>query len=403
VVLWVRFRDWFAPTYHVTRPGEERALRFVAMMLLLQRASYLVPTVADAARTATIYRSSAVNVAMVAVAVAWNAGLAAGVRRHGWFPRWAVGADMAVLCVLLAVGSMNSLPDDVFGHLNWPTKLAMASAALVGAALAPRWAVLAMLPPIAVHFGAGIARFGTVPLPPNGILGMLNAYFWFMLIAFVMRRYLCGQGRALDDATRRQLDLEAQQAAEQARFAERIAQYRRLHDTVLTTLTAIARGGLDHRAEAVRRRCAADADYVRRLIREDSSEPAALGSRLSRVITEAGQLGLRVHYLHDRLPADLPGDVVDRVAEASREALNNVLAHSGTKQAWLTATWDEGRLLVRIVDRGRGFDRDAPPTGFGVRRSIVERMREAGGDADVVAGPGAGVRVDLVWPSGQAG
>jgi signal transduction histidine kinase len=388
--------------YFVTSPGEERALRFIAMVLFLQRASYLVPTTLDAARTGTPYRSLAVNVVMVAVAVLWNGGLALIVRRRGWFPRWAVGTDVAVVCVLLVVGTMNVAPWDVYRFINWPTKLALASAALVGAAVAPRWIVPVLLAPLTVNFGTAAVRFGSVLLPPSGIFGVLDSYFWFTVIAYVMRRYLCRQGRALDEVTRRQLELEARRAAERARYAERIAQYRTLHDTVLTTLTAIARGGLDHRTEAVRTRCAAEAGYVRRLVDADAAGgDTALGARLGEVITEAGRLGLRVHYLRDGLPDELPSEVVDRVAEASREALNNVLAHSGTRTAWLTATWDDGRLLVRIVDRGRGFDRDTTAPGFGVRSSIVARLREGGGEATVVGMPGEGVCVDLIWPAGQ--
>ncbi|OLF19275.1 sensor histidine kinase [Actinophytocola xanthii] len=386
----------------MSRPGEERALRFVAMMLFLQRVSYLAPAVADVARSATPYRSPALNLAMVVGAVGWNIGLATVVHRRGWFPRWAVAVDAVLAAGLLAAGTTNVAPQDVFKHINWPSKLALATGALVGAALAPWLAAGAVAALITTHFTVTVARLGELPLSGNGIVGVLNSYFWFVLIAYVMRRYLCGQGRALDEATGRQLELQARRAADRARYAERIAQYRRLHDTVLTTLTAIARGGLDHRTEAVRARCATEADYVRRLIHEDTAGPATeLGTRLDTTITEVEQLGLRVRYQHDRLPAALPEHVVEALAGASREALNNVLVHAGTRSAWVTAVQDEGQLLVRIVDRGRGFDPDAVPAGFGLRNSIVGRMRDAGGEATVVGMPGAGVRVDLVWPSGE--
>jgi signal transduction histidine kinase len=245
-------------------------------------------------------------------------------------------------------------------------------------------------------------RFGTVPLSPDRMMNLLDSYLWWALIVYFMRRYLCAQGRALDRTTQRQLELNARRAAEQARFTERIAQYRMLHDTVLTTLTAIARGGLDHRTAEVRRRCAAEAGYVRRLIQQDASGTFnTLDARLSEVITAAEGLGLRVHYLHDPLPADLPRDAVDAIADAGREALNNVLAHSGTTEAWLTAIWDNEVLLVRIVDRGRGFDVNGVALGFGIRNSIVERMRETGGEATLSTMIHNGVCVDLIWPSSQ--
>lgn len=394
---------WRDPTYLVSKPGEERALRFIAMILLLQRASYLVPTVATASSQASsTYRSPALNIVMLAAAVVWNVGLGVGIRRRGWFPHWTIGADVAIVCVLLLLGTMNTPADHVFTRLNWSTKLVFGTAALLGAALAPWPALLVGLIPVTTQLGALVVKFGTLKLPVDGVVGLLNSFFWFAVIAHFMRRYLCAQGRVLDETTQRQLAMEARRAAERARFAERIAQYRKLHDTVLTTLTAIARGGLDHRVDTVRGRCAADADYVRRLIREDASGTfTSLGSELADVIAAAENLGLRVHYLHDRLPAEVPREVVQAIAEASREALNNVQAHSGTTTAWLTATWDGDTLAVLIVDRGRGFEPDTLRPGFGIRSSITERMREIGGEADVFGMVDNGVCVELRWRAGQ--
>jgi signal transduction histidine kinase len=390
------------PTYQVTRSGEERALRFIALLLILQRASYLVPTVIETGIANATYNSQLTNAVLLAVAVAWNVGLAVGVHRWGWFPRWTVGADVTLMCVLLAVSSVNHLSNEVFHNVNWASKLVWATAALVGAAVAPRWIPLVLLAPATAHLGMALVRFDAIPLSLDRLLNLLDSYFWWALIAYFMRRYLCAQGRALDQTTQRQLELNARRAAEQARFAERIAQYRTLHDTVLTTLTAIARGGLNHRTVEVRRRCATEADYVRRLIQQDASGTFnTLDARLSEVITAAESLGLRVHYLHDPLPADLPRGAVDGIADASREALNNVLTHSGTTEAWLTATWDSEVLLVRVVDRGRGFDENSVVLGFGIRSSIVERMHEAGGEATLSAMVHNGVCVDLVWPSAQ--
>ncbi|HEU5469248.1 MAG TPA: hypothetical protein VFV67_01240 [Actinophytocola sp.] len=390
---------WRDPMYLVTKPGEERALRFIAMLLLIQRASYLVPAmVAVANHTDAGYRSQAVNLAMLVVAVTWNAGLAVGIRKRGWFPQWTVGADVALVCLLMFVGTMNCSAEHMFTGLNWAPKLGYGTAALVGAALAPWPALFAWLPIAAARLGALILAFGTLPVPVDGIDGLLNSYLWFAVALHFMRRYLCGQGRMLDETTQRQLAVEARRAADRARFAERISQHRKLHDTVLATLTAIARGGLDHRTDQVRDRCAADADHVRRMIHEDASPFTTLGAKLADVIEAAEFLGMRVHYLHDALPADVPAEVIDAVAGATREALNNVLAHSGTAEAWLTVTWDEDILTVYVTDRGSGFDSATVRPGFGLRSSIMERMREAGGSATVFGMVDNGVRVELVWP-----
>jgi len=393
---------WRDPVYLADKPGEERALRVIAMLLFMQRASYLVPAAAGAASAGM--RSTSLNVVLLTVAVGWNAGLAAGIRRRGWFPRWAVVADLTVVCVLIVAGATNCPVDQIFTSANWPKQLGYGTAALIGAALPPLRGIAAWLVLTAALLGAPVLSTGGVPLPPGGIVAVLNSYFWWAVTVHFMRRFLCGQARLIDETAQRQLVLEARRTADRARYTERIRQYRELHDSVLTTLTAIARGGLDHRVDEVRRRCASDADYVRRLVGEDASGRfTTLGAKLTDVIATAETLGVRVHYLHDGLPADLPAPVADAVADASREALNNVAAHAGVTDAWLTARWDDGVLTVRIVDRGRGFEPETMVPGFGVCSSITDRMREAGGGATVFGMPGNGVCVELVWPASQPG
>jgi signal transduction histidine kinase len=56
-------------------------------------------------------------------------------------------------------------------------------------------------------------------------------------------------------------------------------------------------------------------------------------------------------------------------------------------------------IQVVVRDHGRGFAvADAGP-GFGIRESILGRLREVGGWAGVRAEPGAGTRVTLWVPA----
>jgi signal transduction histidine kinase len=54
---------------------------------------------------------------------------------------------------------------------------------------------------------------------------------------------------------------------------------------------------------------------------------------------------------------------------------------------------------VTVRDHGRGFGPGAERAGFGVDRSIVARMREVGGRAELWSAPGRGTRVTL-WAPG---
>lgn len=393
-------REWFDPRFLI-KPGEERARRFLAVLLFGQRASYLMLAIVNVfGGEAGKYSSLGVDALLLTAAVAWNLALGVLVARRGWFAAWMVAADAAVVSALLVATTANCLPQNALTSANWSPKLVLATASLAGVVMAPLPAFSAGLSPAAVYVWVLISYVPARSLPLPALAGELNSCLWFGLLLHFMRRYLLGQARAVDEATRELVDAETRRSAERARSQERIAHFRQLHDTALATLTAISRGGLDHRAEQVRRRCAADADYIRRLLlQDDTGAVTGVADRLAAVATTAADWGLRVHYLQDGLDGYIPAHVGEVVADACREALNNVIRHAGTSEAWLTATVVDQTLTVRVADRGAGFDAARVPEGFGLRRSIGERMRDIGGRVSVFSMPRHGTCVELSWRS----
>jgi signal transduction histidine kinase len=100
--------------------------------------------------------------------------------------------------------------------------------------------------------------------------------------------------------------------------------------------------------------------------------------------------------------AEMPDAVAAALAFAVREALANVARHAGTAEAWveLSAVADAGRdgVEVTVRDRGAGFDlARVDPARLGLRRSIVERVGDWGGQAAVRSAPGEGTVVTLRW------
>ncbi len=99
-------------------------------------------------------------------------------------------------------------------------------------------------------------------------------------------------------------------------------------------------------------------------------------------------------------PATLPLPVSDQLVACVGEALRNVERHAGTGHAEVTVTGGAGWAIVKITDRGRGFDPAAtPPSRRGIRDSITERMLAAGGRAAIASRPGAGTTVTVAWPA----
>ena len=112
-------------------------------------------------------------------------------------------------------------------------------------------------------------------------------------------------------------------------------------------------------------------------------------------------MGLRIHPHIADVPDVLPAEVVQAVGLCMREALNNVVKHSGTREAWVTIVGPTERgdadLQVSVTDRGQGFDATTTRPGVGLSQSIMARMSEAGGTAMVDSEPGQGTTVELRW------
>jgi signal transduction histidine kinase len=391
---WLGVQLWRRPRAEAT--AEERANLFMVVLLGLQRLSYLPPCLLSLA--APGYRSPALNAALVGATLTWNAVLFWQVRGGRWFRPAMVWVDVAwATCLVVLITENIVSPRGT--AVNWSGRMAQAAAALAGAAISQvALAVAAVTLLLAAQTAVAVMtpHFSAAYVPE--LLSALNGYIWFAVVIGIAARYLRRQGSALDQLTEQRLAAESQRAADEARYEARLDHYRSLHDTVLPTLIAIARGGLDHRTEQVRQRCARDADHIRRLLVDDQRERfSRLNDKLSSVVTDAEALGIRVHYRRKTAAEEPPHEVVDALGDATREALNNVAKHAGVDTAWVTAMWWDDTLTVRIVDRGCGFDPETTAKGFGLPWSLAERVRAVGAQARVSSQPGEGTCVELTW------
>lgn len=345
------------------RAGVERSL---LLLLLLQRVLCVM-----ALLSSSVPRPPAAALAALAV---WNVCLFVIAGRQGRLSRWLVAVDVSLAVMLLAMAAGA-------GHDDWAYRAALSASALAGGALSliPAAVVVSML---AAAFTAETLVRKNGHVSPVEVAGDLSLVFLFAVVvgaaAYALRRY----GRRADQAP-----------------PAPSALVRGLHDTALATLSAIAGGQVDHRSEQVRRRAAQDVAHIRRLLLSESPEGnTVLDARLREAAAMAELLGLRVHWEGGPSSLDLPPAATAALADATREALNNVAAHAGTAECWLTLMADRGRVVIRVVDRGCGFDPASRSPGFGLRRSLFDRMAACGGAARVTSAPGAGTCVDLTWP-----
>ena len=344
-----------------------------------------------------IGRFSPVVLAGYLLAVVWIAVLfMVGIRRNHLALRWVV-ADVAVavvcavvVCRAFPVGEASSARNWVQGPLlgvavtcaffasPWIT--AWSAAAIAAAWMLGAWPDL--------HSGNAVS-----------VYGMLGAIVGYAVVAALAARILWRAAAQADQAASAALEAQRREAMAEARDEERRQQFKVLHDNVLHTLESIARGELGIGTEQARERCQRDADYLRGLITGGAdSVPTDLGVALAGMGRDRSALGLRINQQFDALPKRIPGRVTEALTGAAREALNNVVKHAGTAEAWLSAYGDgTGGVIVTVVDRGHGFDPDVEPPGLGLMRSVRHRVLEVGGKVRIDSAPGEGTSVEMSW------
>jgi signal transduction histidine kinase len=104
------------------------------------------------------------------------------------------------------------------------------------------------------------------------------------------------------------------------------------------------------------------------------------------------------------LRADVARDVPDHplgapqrhgIFLATREALNNVVKHSGASEVKLRVAIENGMLVIGIEDNGRGFNPEYARGGNGLG-NLENRMSESGGECRIETFPGQGTTVTLL-------
>lgn len=208
---------------------------------------------------------------------------------------------------------------------------------------------------------------------------------------------------------------EALKVEAATRERERLA--RDIHDNVLQVLAMVQRRGTAIGGEAAEiGRLAGEQEVALRSLVSSGpapGEPAPASDALAPARTQrVCDLGeLLTARADTRVTVAGPGTVVPLPERAARmlddavgAALDNVRTHAGTDaQAWILLEDEPDAVIVTVRDDGPGIAPGrlaaAETEGrMGVSLSIVGRLRELGGSAEVVSIPGQGTEVELRVP-----
>jgi PAS domain S-box-containing protein len=123
---------------------------------------------------------------------------------------------------------------------------------------------------------------------------------------------------------------------------------------------------------------------------------------LTAAIAELCQAGFSVHRIpiafeHNDIPRSLPLGVALCLYRVAQECIQNLVKHSGAKQAEVELRMVENEIHLRVTDDGRGFDVESKQTTSALGLvSMRERVRLVQGRISVHSHPGKGTRVE-VW------
>lgn len=251
--------------------------------------------------------------------------------------------------------------------------------------------------------GVSIAVSAITGLPIKagwGPLLMLGLYVAaYLVLAAIQRsqRRLVPNFDQLEDETRR-LELEEN-------MRSRITAV--VHDTLLNDLSLVmnAPDELDERVIARLRNdveTLTSAEWAR-----ESAEATVLDdqdsdmrNQIMLMMSDLQWRGLTVHVTGSGSGIyRLAPDVATAIVEAIRACLENVLRHSGATVAEVDLAYAPTELTVIVSDPGNGFDpASIPADRLGVRFSVVDRIRAAGGSTKIWSAPGAGTSVVIRVP-----
>jgi signal transduction histidine kinase len=343
---------------------------------------------------AAVYSNPTLVLSLYAFYVLWSVVLFGVSLRRGLVTRPLVVADVVIAVSCIAAAGQFQRAAAATTWLNWTVGPWMATAIIASIYLPVRYA-MGVGGVAALAYGSGLLPEVSTTEGRNALVGNIVAGVFFTLAASFGAALLRRLSRESDRAAADLLEARTKEAAwrELARVSSMI------HNSALQTLVLLSRE--PSLPDDVRQRCAQDAHSLRTsLVPLPTTNPAGLAAQLTKVVREQRvRLRLEVVFnMDDDLPDDFPIDVVDALANAVTEALNNVEKHSGVDAATVNAIGDgAGGVEITVTDKGCGFDPDTTPRGYGLTQSVEGLVRAVGGRVVVTSHPGLGTSVELRW------
>lgn len=175
----------------------------------------------------------------------------------------------------------------------------------------------------------------------------------------------------------------------------RMAIQRRIHETVLNTVTALSMGVEHGQREQARMACRRDLQELQApgLPSATASVPSIVAESIERA--SVGELRVDAQVL---APQALSPTAAVAVRDALVESLRNVARHAQVRTVRLTAQQHDGVTEIAVVDTGAGISPQALAS-FGRESGIVRGVEAVFGSYEISSTPGGGTSVRIRVPN----
>lgn len=129
----------------------------------------------------------------------------------------------------------------------------------------------------------------------------------------------------------------------------------------------------------------------------DDPQDRGLEAAFQELKARAALDGVAVALAIEPVVADV--EMLDLAHRVAREALRNVVKHSGATAATVTVSQMRSTLCVRVTDNGRGLPQAEPHQGSMGLRLLADLLTEVGGSLDLHNGASGGAVVVAMLPS----
>lgn len=196
-----------------------------------------------------------------------------------------------------------------------------------------------------------------------------------------------------------------------AALEERQRLARELHDSVSQALYGIGLGARTARTQLDRdpAEAAAPLDYVLQLaeaglaemralifeLRPESLEHEGLVIALEKQAAATRALHMIAVNLSLCEEPDCPLETKEMLYRIAQEAMHNTVKHARATMIDLRLATDNGRLILDVVDDGRGFDTGGSFPGHLGLVSMRERAERSSGAVSIASAPGSGTHVHV--------